>query len=83
MNLLLDTQVLIWCLAADRRLKRIARQAVENDSNRVWVSAVSAWEIGIKSVLGKLLSVRRSLFGVHRSEEVSLEIASLIANGER
>ena len=54
MNLLLDTQVLIWCLAADRRLKRIARQAIEDDSNRVWVSAASAWEIEIKSALGKL-----------------------------
>jgi PIN domain nuclease of toxin-antitoxin system len=53
-NLLLDTQVLIWCLAADRRLKRIARKAIEDDSNRVWVSAASAWEIEIKSALGKL-----------------------------
>jgi PIN domain nuclease of toxin-antitoxin system len=53
-NLLLDTQVLIWCLAADRRLKRAARQAIEDDSNRVWVSAASAWEIEIKSALGKL-----------------------------
>jgi len=53
-NLLLDTQVLIWSLTADRRLKRIARQAIEDDSNRVWVSAASAWEIEIKSALGKL-----------------------------
>ena len=54
MNLLLDTQVLIWSLAADRRLKSTARRAIEDGSNRVWVSAASAWEIRIKTALGKL-----------------------------
>jgi len=54
MNLLLDTQVLIWGLAADRRLKGTARRAIEDGSNRVWVSAASAWEIEIKTALGKL-----------------------------
>src|SRR5262245_27923529 len=54
MNLLLDTQVLIWSLAADRRLKSTARRAIEDGSNRVWVSAASAWEIEIKTALGKL-----------------------------
>jgi PIN domain nuclease of toxin-antitoxin system len=54
MNLLLDTQVLIWSLAADHRLKSTARRAIEDGSNRVWVSAASAWEIEIKTALGKL-----------------------------
>ena len=54
MNLLLGTQVLVWCLAADRRLRNAARQAIEDDGNRVWVSAASAWEIEIKAALGKL-----------------------------
>jgi len=54
MNLLLDTQVVIWSLAADRRLKATARRAIEDGSNRVWVSAASAWEIEIKTALGKL-----------------------------
>jgi PIN domain nuclease of toxin-antitoxin system len=54
MNLLLDTQVLIWSLAGDRRLKSAARRAIEDDSNRVWVSAASVWEIEIKTALGKL-----------------------------
>ncbi|HEY1478106.1 MAG TPA: type II toxin-antitoxin system VapC family toxin [Chthoniobacterales bacterium] len=54
MKLLLDTQVLIWSLAADRRLKSTARRAIEDGSNRVWVSAASAWEIEIKTALGKL-----------------------------
>jgi PIN domain nuclease of toxin-antitoxin system len=54
MNLLLDTQVLIWSLAADRRLKSTPRRAIEDGSNRVLVSAASAWEIEIKTALGKL-----------------------------
>jgi PIN domain nuclease of toxin-antitoxin system len=54
MNLLLDTQVLIWSLAGDGRLKNTARRAIEDGSNRVWVSAASALEIEIKRALGKL-----------------------------
>src|SRR6516165_4489795 len=54
MNLLLDTQVVIWSLAADRRLKSTARRAMGDGSNRVWVSAASAREIEIKSALEKL-----------------------------
>ena len=54
MNLLLDTQVAIWSLAADRRLKATARRAIEDGSNRVWVSAASAWKIEIKTALEKL-----------------------------
>jgi PIN domain nuclease of toxin-antitoxin system len=38
----------------NRRLKSTARRAIEDGSNRVWVSAASAWEIEIKTALGKL-----------------------------
>ena len=53
MNLLLDTHVFLWWLADDRRLSANARKAIEN-SELVFVSAATAWEIGIKSSLKKL-----------------------------
>ena len=53
MNLLLDTHVFLWWLADDRRLSANARKAIE-DSELVFVSAATAWEIGIKSSLKKL-----------------------------
>lgn len=54
MKLLLDTHALIWALANDRRLSKRARIAIEDGDNDVYTSAASAWEIAIKSNLGKL-----------------------------
>lgn len=53
MDLLLDTNALLWALAGDRRLGR-ARPIVADPRNAVYVSAASAWEIAIKVGLGKL-----------------------------
>ena len=53
MDLLLDTNALLWALAGDRRLGR-ARPIVADPRNAVSVSAASAWEIAIKVGLGKL-----------------------------
>ena len=54
MTYLLDTHVVLWALTAPARLGRTAREAIENRSSRLVVSAVSAWEITTKHRLGKL-----------------------------
>ena len=54
MNLLLDTQALLWWREASRRLGRHARQAIEAEAASVSVSAASIWEIAIKSSVGRL-----------------------------
>jgi PIN domain nuclease of toxin-antitoxin system len=54
MNLLLDTHAILWAFTDDPRLSPRAREAIEDGSNPVFVSAVSAWEIVIKKGLGKL-----------------------------
>jgi PIN domain nuclease of toxin-antitoxin system len=51
--LLLDTHALLWWLAGDTRFSAHARSAIEGAS-AVHVSAVSVWEIAIKTQLGKL-----------------------------
>jgi PIN domain nuclease of toxin-antitoxin system len=53
-SLLLDTQVLLWCLAEPDRLSRKTRRRIESATERVLVSVVSAWEIEVKRALGKL-----------------------------
>jgi PIN domain nuclease of toxin-antitoxin system len=53
-NLLLDTHVVLWALTDDPSLSAEARAAIVDGTNRVVVSAVSAWEIVIKRSLGKL-----------------------------
>lgn len=55
--LLLDTGALIWWDTNDPRLGGRARAAI-TDASDVYVSSASAWEIVIKSALGKLHTVR-------------------------
>lgn len=54
MNLLLDTHALLWWKEGSRKLGPRARRAIERDAAAVRVSAVSAWEIAIKSRIGRL-----------------------------
>ena len=54
MRLLLDTHVLLWWLADDRRLKTPERRAIADRDALVYVSAVTVWEIAIKKSLGRL-----------------------------
>ena len=54
MNLLLDTHVLIWAFSQDPQLSQAATEAIRDGENMVFVSAATAWEIAIKSALGKL-----------------------------
>ena len=54
MKLLLDTVTVLWAELDDPRLSPEVRDAIQDTNNRVWVSAVSAWEVAIKHGLGKL-----------------------------
>ena len=54
MRLILDTYVLLWWLADDRRLKGPERRAIADRDALVYVSAVTVWEIAIKRRLGRL-----------------------------
>ena len=54
MRLLLDTHVILWWLADDRRLKEAERRAIANPDALVYVSAITLWEIAIKRNLGRV-----------------------------
>lgn len=54
MRLLLDTHALLWWASGAPQLSRRARAAVADDSNVIFVSAASAWEITTKHRLGRL-----------------------------
>ena len=54
-GLLVDTNVVVWLLLGDRpRVTEAARLALEDERNRVVVSAASVWEIAVKRSIGKL-----------------------------
>jgi len=52
-NLLLDTHVVLWWRLNSRRINSDARGAIEA-ADQVFVSAASAWEVVIKTGLGRL-----------------------------
>ena len=54
MKALLDTHTFLWWIANDPQLSPRARQIMEDANTEPLLSAVSGWEIAIKSHLGKL-----------------------------
>ena len=68
MKFLIDTQLAIWVLLADNRLKRSTRTILGDSENRILFSVSSIWEIAIKRALHRTdflhdpRVVRRSLF---------------------
>ena len=56
MRLLLDTHTFLWWLSDWEKIAEPARKAIADPGNEVLVSAVSAWEIGIKKAKGRLVA---------------------------
>jgi PIN domain nuclease of toxin-antitoxin system len=52
-TLLLDTQVALWAIVDAPRLPAEIRALIADPDNRIAVSAVSVWEIAIKSALAR------------------------------
>jgi PIN domain nuclease of toxin-antitoxin system len=51
---LLDTHLLLWWLSNSPLLPVQARQLIADPDNTIFVSAVSLWEVWLKSSIGKL-----------------------------
>lgn len=54
MRALLDTHSYLWWVTGDPRLSEAAREVIEDGRNEVLLSVASAWELAIKSALGRL-----------------------------
>ena len=54
MKLLLDTHTFLWALSEPNRLSKKQITAMEDPTNKVYVSSISITEIAIKASLGKL-----------------------------
>jgi PIN domain nuclease of toxin-antitoxin system len=51
---LLDTNVLLWLVSTPDKIAGSVRDALTDPTNELIVSAVSAWEIAIKTRIGRL-----------------------------
>ena len=53
MRLLLDTHILLWGAVEPERLSRTASALIESSDNQIMFSALSLWEIAIKTGRGR------------------------------
>lgn len=53
MNLLLDSHAVLWFLAGSDRLSEAARSSIA-EADRVYVSAMTIWELSAKAARGRL-----------------------------
>jgi PIN domain nuclease of toxin-antitoxin system len=56
-RVLLDTHALLWFASNDPRLGARAREVISDPATERLVSIASAWELAIKSSIGKLTTV--------------------------
>ena len=70
MKLLLDTHAFLWWLVVSERLSLAVRAAIADESNDIFISAASAWEIATKHRIGRL----------PEADAIALDIAGAIAD---
>lgn len=70
MRLLLDTHAFMWWLVISERLSPAVQEAIADESNDIFISAASAWEIAVKHRLGRL----------PEADAIALDIAGAIAD---
>ena len=84
--ILLDTHTLLWLVSTPDQLSDTAREAISDSAREVAVSAVSAWEIAIKTRLGRLdgeplLSAWSDIMTAMAVTELSIEPTDAIMAG--
>lgn len=84
--ILLDTHTLLWLVSAPDQVSVDAREAIADPSREVMVSAVSAWEIAIKTRLGRLdgeplLSAWPDVIAAMTVTELAIDAADAIMAG--
>jgi PIN domain nuclease of toxin-antitoxin system len=85
-NILLDTHTLLWLVSKPTTIHTQALAALEDPDTTVWVSAASAWEISIKTQLGRLdgealLSAWSDILSDMSTTELPIESADAILAG--
>ncbi len=54
MKLLLDTHIILWSTAEPEKLSQNVTNELKNDSNELWFSPISVWEILLLAEKGRI-----------------------------
>lgn len=80
MRYLIDTQILIWLLGLSDKLPKNILKLLTNSKNEIFVSAVSVWEIAIKTSIGKLTFPFDIKDILHEIEKLKINILEINCN---
>jgi PIN domain nuclease of toxin-antitoxin system len=85
-NVLLDTHTLLWLVSTPSDVDASALAMLTDPNTSLWVTAASAWEIAIKTRLGRLngealLSAWIDIIADMRTTELAIESADAILAG--
>ncbi len=94
MRFLLDTCTILWTLESPRKLSAAAMRAIEHEDNELYLSSLTAYEIGIKYLKGRIalpqepsvfIPRARELFGIQTLplDEQSAATAAALASFHR
>lgn len=86
MNVLLDTHTLLWLVSTPSDVDASALVVLTDPNTALWVTAASAWEIAIKTRLGRLdgealLSAWSDIIADMSTTELPIESADAILAG--
>lgn len=86
MNVLLDTHTLLWLVSTPSDVAPSALAIISDPGTDVWVTAASAWEIAIKTKVGRLdgealLSAWSDILSDMSTTELPIESADAILAG--
>lgn len=86
MNVLLDTHTLLWLVSTPSTVDPAALAVLADPATGVWVTAASAWEIAIKTRLGRLdgealLSAWTDIIAGMSTTELPIESSDAILAG--
>ena len=54
MEYLLDTHIILWWLTDPTKIKSKGRKIIRDKNNKIYISAASFWEMGIKQSIGRI-----------------------------
>ncbi len=85
--ILLDTNALLWLVSDPDRIQSSARELLGDPANELFVSAVSAWEVAIKTRIGRLdgsrlLASWSEVVAAMTATDLSIESADAVYAGQ-
>lgn len=71
MRYLLDTHIILWWLADDKKLSRKVYDIIADKNNKIYVSSVSIWEMVLKQEIARL-SVPVNILSILKGEQIQI-----------